>query len=345
MSLILGIESSCDETAAAVVLDGRNVRSNIVATQHDLHERFRGVVPELASRAHLEHILPVIMEALDTAGVKLDDLDAVAIGHEPGLIGSLLVGLGAAKALAFSRDIPLIGVNHIHAHLWSPSLGASPLAFPALGVVASGGHTSLAILRGANEVEFIGRTIDDALGEAFDKVAAILEAGYPGGPAIDRLARLGDDNALKFPMARLGDTFDVSYSGLKTAVLYAVRGRPEGRGRNVTYPRSAADLTQSHKADVAASFERAAIGALIRTIERALDAHEVVCVVAGGGVTANSRFRSDLQARCDRRGIPVRLARPDYCIDNAAMIAGLADALLAVGIRHGMDLSARPRCC
>ena len=192
MALILGIESSCDETAAAVVRDGCEVMSNVVATQHDLHERYSGVVPEIASRAHLERILPVIKDCLSDAGVKLDELDAIAVGHEPGLIGSLLVGLGAAKALAWSTGLPLIGVNHVWAHLWSPCLNNDPIEFPAIGLVASGGHTALYLLKGPTQMEVIGSTIDDAIGEAFDKAATILEAGYPGGPAIESLATQGD---------------------------------------------------------------------------------------------------------------------------------------------------------
>lgn len=343
MALILGIESSCDETAAAVVRDGRLVLSNVVATQHELHERYSGVVPEIASRAHLERILPVIRESLREASVELTDLDAIAVGHEPGLIGSLLVGLGAAKALAWSLGCPLIGVNHVHAHLWSSCLEQSPLEFPALGLVASGGHTALYVMRGAVDISMVGSTIDDAVGEAFDKAATILEAGYPGGPAIDALASEGNDQAITLPVARLGDTLDFSYSGLKTALLYAVRGRPEGRGRAVTYPRSVTELTTQARSDAAASFQRAAIEALVRNIKRALDQHQVTCLLAGGGVTANSRLRHELTQLCESRQLPLRLAAPAYCVDNAAMIAGLADALLAHGTRHGMDLSASAR--
>lgn len=343
MALVLGIESSCDETASAVVRNGRLVLSNVVATQHELHERYSGVVPEIASRAHLERILPVIRESLREAEVELADLDAVAVGHEPGLIGSLLVGLGAAKALAWSIERPLIGVNHVHAHLWSPCLESGPILFPALGLVASGGHTALYLVRSPVDISIIGATIDDAVGEAFDKAATILEAGYPGGPAIDELAVGGDEKAIALPVARLGDTLDFSYSGLKTALLYAVRGRPEGRGRAVTYPRAISELTAQARADAAASFQRAAIEALVRNIKRALDQHQVSCLLAGGGVTANSRLRRELAALCEARSVPLRLAAPAYCVDNAAMIAGLADALLATGTQHGMDLPAAAR--
>lgn len=343
MALILGIESSCDETAAAIVRDGCEVMSNVVATQHDLHERYSGVVPEIASRAHLERILPVIKDCLSDAGVKLDELDAIAVGHEPGLIGSLLVGLGAAKALAWSTGLPLIGVNHVWAHLWSPCLNNDPIEFPAIGLVASGGHTALYLLKGPTQMEVIGSTIDDAIGEAFDKAATILEAGYPGGPAIESLATQGDPQALKLPVARLGDTLDFSFSGLKTALLYGVRGRPEGRGRDVTYPRSVGDLDQSQRADAAASFQKAAVAAIVRNLTRALERHRVRSLLAGGGVTANAELRRGLSEVAAGHSIELRLAEAAYCVDNAAMIAGLGDALHAAGVRHGMDLAAAAR--
>ena len=343
MALILGIESSCDETAAAIVRDGCEVLSNVVATQHELHERYSGVVPEIASRAHLERILPVIKDCLDEADIRLDDVDAIAVGHEPGLIGSLLVGLGAAKALAWSTGLPLIGVNHVWAHLWSPCLEKHSIDFPALGLVASGGHTAMYLLESPTRMQVIGSTIDDAIGEAFDKAATILEAGYPGGPAIEALAVQGDPEAMKLPVARLGEILDFSFSGLKTALLYGVRGRPEGRGRNVTYPRSISDLQPSQRADAAASFQKAAVTAIVRNLRRALERHEVRSLLAGGGVTANTSLRLGLNEVAQAHSIELRLAEPAYCVDNAAMIAGLGDALHAAGIRHGMDLAAAAR--
>ncbi|MBG79281.1 MAG: tRNA (adenosine(37)-N6)-threonylcarbamoyltransferase complex transferase subunit TsaD [Phycisphaerae bacterium] len=342
-SLVLGIESSCDETAAAVVRDGCEVMSSIVATQHDLHQRYAGVVPEIASRAHLERILPVIKEALREAKVELHQLSAIGIGHEPGLIGSLLVGLGAAKALSFATDTPLVGVNHVQAHLWSPCLDSEPIQYPALGVVASGGHTTISLVNGPTDISVIGQTIDDAIGEAFDKAAAILEAGYPGGPAIEQLAEEGDDQALKLPVARLGETLDFSYSGLKTALLYAVRGQPQGRGKSVSYPRSASDLDVQSRRDAAASFQRAAIRALVNNIEQALKQHEVTCLLAGGGVTANTLLRNELIRVCNEHETPLRLAQRKYCVDNAAMIAGLAHAQWTRGVSHGLDLAAAAR--
>lgn len=343
MALILGIESSCDETAAAIVRDGREVLSNVVATQHGLHERYSGVVPEIASRAHLERILPVIMESLVEADTSLDQLDAIAVGHEPGLIGSLLVGLGAAKALAWSTGLPLIGVNHVWAHLWSPCLERSPIDFPAIGIVASGGHTAIYLLQSATVMTPIGSTIDDAIGEAFDKAATILEAGYPGGPAIEQLAAKGDAMAMTLPVARLENELDFSFSGLKTALLYGVRGRPKGRGRQVTYPRSINELTVSDRADAAASFQHAAIRAVDQNLRRALEMHQVKSLLAGGGVTANIALRDAMENLSRERGIELRLALPAYCVDNAAMIAGLADALHEQGVHHGMDLPAAAR--
>ena len=342
-SLVLGIESSCDETAAAVVRDGREVLSSVVSTQHDLHQRYSGVVPEIASRAHLERILPVIQEALRLAKIELEDLSAIGIGHEPGLIGSLLVGLGAAKALAFATDTPLVGVNHVQAHLWSPCLDSDPIQYPALGVVASGGHTTISLVKGPTDISVIGQTIDDAIGEAFDKAAAILEAGYPGGPAIEQLAAEGDGQALKLPVARLGDTLDFSYSGLKTALLYAVRGQPQGRGRSVSYPRSVSDLDPQERRDAAASFQHAAIRALVNNVEQAMKQEKVSCLLAGGGVTANTLLRNELARVCEAHQLPVRLATRQYCVDNAAMIAGLAHAQWTRGVCHGMDLAASAR--
>jgi N6-L-threonylcarbamoyladenine synthase len=357
--LILGIETSCDETAAAVVRGAREVLSNVVASQHDLHAEFAGVVPEIASRAHLERILPVIKTALREADVELSGLDAIAVGHRPGLIGSLLVGVSAAKALAWSLGKPLIGVDHILAHLFACELseplaagsagalveesrvaqihpraepGANghgppiPIIFPAIGLVVSGGHTSLFLVRGVLDIELIGRTIDDAAGEAFDKAATILELGYPGGPAIDRLAREGNDRAHDFPGVFLGpESLDFSFSGLKTALLYAVRGVPHGRGGDASFARDASMLSHQEKADFAASFQRAVVRAIMKRIDRALDQNpEIRCLVVGGGVSANTRLRADLCALASKRGLDFRLPHPAYCIDNAAMIAGYA---------------------
>ncbi len=402
MTLILGIETSCDETAAAVVADGRVVRSNVVASQHELHATYGGVVPEIASRAHVQRIEPVVRRALDEAGVSAARVDAVAVGNRPGLIGSLLVGVSAAQALAWALGRPLIGVDHVHAHLYAAELVPAPPQrgpaaptplpsggagggwarapdgastedrgtaaghaeapptdlprggrgsepgpadephYPALGLVVSGGHTSLYAVRGPLELELLGRTIDDAVGEAYDKAAVILEAGYPGGPRLDGLAQRGDGRAHELPRSMLeAGSLDFSFSGLKTALLYAVRGRPVGRGRRASFPRSAAELTDRQRADFAASFQEAVVDVLIAKIERAL-AHlpEARRVVVGGGVSANSLLRKRLGELGERRGVAVNLPELALCVDNAAMIAGLAHARLEAGQVDGLDLPA-----
>lgn len=339
--LILGIESSCDETAASVVRDGRDVLSNVIASQHDLHEKFGGVVPEIASRAHIERMLPVIDEALEAAGVKLEALDAIAVGNRPGLIGSLLVGVSAAKALAWSLGKPLVAVDHVEAHLYAAALDDEPIQYPALGLVVSGGHTSLYHLQGPTRMDRLGGTIDDAVGEAFDKVAAILELGFPGGPILDKIARGGNDKAVKFPRTLLEhDSLMFSFSGVKTSVLYHVRGQPIGRGRSATFARDASALSEQEKADVAASFQAAAVDVLIEKIRRAMGRVDTRSLVIGGGVSANSRLRAEVQKFGDKHNIPVRLPKMKYCVDNAAMIAGLATHLLAAGQTADMTLEA-----
>mgnify|MGYP005841215101 CR=1 FL=1 len=370
MPLILGLESSCDETGAALVEGGSLVRSNVVWTQHKLHERYRGVVPEIASRAHLERILPVIHEALDRDGSSLADLDALAVGNRPGLIGSLIVGVSAAKALAWSLQLPLIGIDHVQAHLHAPLLREQPQGsgirdlgsggnsqsqevrgkksevssdrrqsapapipdprslYPALGLVVSGGHSSLYRLDGPLQLTLLGRTIDDAVGEAYDKAAVILDVPYPGGPNLDKLASQPDADPSRFdlPRSMLGpDSLDFSFSGLKTALLYAVRGHPVKRGDGASFQRSVADLSPEDRRDLAAAFQHAAIDALFLKIERALDAQpHVQCVLMGGGVSANSLLRRRAAEFAQRRGIPVLIPPLAYCLDNAAMVAGLA---------------------
>jgi N6-L-threonylcarbamoyladenine synthase len=332
MSLILGIESTCDETAAAVVADGFDVRSNVVASQVELHAKYRGVVPEIASRAHIENILPVLREALNRAACGLADIDAIAVAHRPGLIGSLLIGVTAAKTLAWSLSRPLIGVDHVHAHLYSVMLERNEIpAMPAIGLVCSGGHTALYHVNGWHDVQLIGSTIDDAVGEAYDKVAAILGLGYPGGPVIDELARDGEPKAIRFPRSMLDRTsLDFSFSGLKTAVLYHVRGVP---GRD-TAPPPPPDQQQLH--DIAASFQAACIEVILAKLRRAIDQHQGRSVIVGGGVSANRGLREAL-ATFD---LPVFLPPLRYCTDNAAMSAGLAHVHLAQGLTSGLDLDA-----
>lgn len=347
-SLILGIETSCDETAAAVVESGKSVLSSVVASQTNLHAEYGGVVPELASRAHAECILPVVRRALAEAGVRLDALHAVAVGHRPGLIGALVVGVSAAKALAWSLSVPLIGADHVHAHLYAGDLGASQeTEFPAVGLVVSGGHTSLYLLKSWTELTRLGATIDDAMGEAFDKGAAILGLPFPGGPSLDALAAGpgADDRALDFPVSRLAPTsLDFSFSGLKTSLLYAVRGLP---GRGGVFERDHRSLSDARRADLAASFQRAAVRAAILKLERALDqagsiSPGVKTILAGGGVTANSRLRRELAELAARRGMALRLPEARFCVDNAAMIAGLGFHLLGAGPPSPLDLRAVP---
>jgi N6-L-threonylcarbamoyladenine synthase len=356
--ILFGIESSCDETAASVVRAeaGRlQVLSDVVSTQHDLHERYKGVVPEIASRAHVERILPVVRLALNEAGLAYRDLDGIAVGHRPGLIGSLLVGTSAAKALAWSLERPLIGVDHVAAHLFAGVLDREPCRYPALGLVVSGGHTSLFLVREPLRLELLGRTIDDAIGEAFDKAATMLGLGYPGGPLVDRLAASGDDRAVEFPMAWLGRDaegerrLDVSFSGLKTALLYAVRGVPERRPRGAPrgqppiYRRSAADLSDQERADLAASFQRAAVLGVVQVVERALDRlGSMPTLLVGGGASANSRLRAELTSLAETRGIDLRLPPLRWCIDNAAMIAGYGAYRLAAGESDSLGLAPQP---
>jgi len=329
MATILGIESTCDETAAAVVSDGARVLSNIVATQTQLHAKYRGVVPEIASRAHLENMLPVIEQALSAAGVKLSDIDAIAVAHRPGLIGSLLIGVTAAKTLAWALDKPLVGVDHVQAHLYSVMLDsqAAPL-MPAVGLVVSGGHTALYRLNSFTDVEMLGSTLDDAAGEAYDKVAAMLNLGYPGGPIIDRLAEGGRPGAVEFPRAMLDRaSLDFSFSGLKTSVLYRVRG-PLGR--------SELNLSDEQLKDVAAAFQAACVDVLCEKIRRAAARINARSIIIGGGVSANRGLR----AAVANFSLPVFLPLPRYCTDNAAMTAGLASLLLEAGKVSGLDLDA-----
>ena len=336
MATILGIESTCDETAASVVVDGFDVRSNVVASQVDLHAKYRGVVPEIASRAHIENILPVLRESLERAKISMSDLDAVAVACRPGLIGSLLIGVTAAKTLAWSLGKPLIGVDHVHAHLYSVVLDgnvAPPL--PAVGLVCSGGHTALYELNDWLDVRLIGSTIDDAVGEAYDKVAAILGLGYPGGPILDELAVDGNPRAVRFPRTLLGrQSLDFSFSGLKTAVLYHVRGVPR-RGETVK-TESAEPLTRSALADIAASFQAACIDVIREKLHRAAIGISARSIIVGGGVSANRGLREAMK----KFPLPVFFPPLKYCTDNAAMSAGLAHAFFAVGKFSDLDLDA-----
>jgi N6-L-threonylcarbamoyladenine synthase len=303
---ILGLETSCDETAAAVVEDGRVVRSSVVSSQVELHARFGGVVPEIASRAHVERITAVIADALVEAGVELGDLDAVAACHGPGLAGALLVGVSAAKALALVTGLPYVGVNHLEAHLYASWLEEPALEPPLAVLIASGGHTMAVVMEGHGRYRVHGQTVDDAAGEAFDKVARFLGLGYPGGPAIDRLARSGDPGAIRFPRAMPG-VADFSFAGLKTAVVNHVRRHP---GASV--------------ADVAASFQEAVVDQLVDKLVAAADAAGAPVLVLGGGVAANSRLRARVGEVGAATGRRVILAPMALCTDNGAMIAATA---------------------
>jgi len=303
---ILGLETSCDETAAAVVDEGRHVLSSVVSSQVDLHARFGGVVPEIASRAHVELIGPVIADALGEAGVDLDDVDAVAACHGPGLAGALLVGVSAAKALALVADVPYVGVNHLEAHLYAAWLEEADLEPPLAVLVASGGHTLLVIVEAHGRYRVVGQTLDDAAGEAFDKVARFLGLGYPGGPEIDRLAVEGDPDAIAFPRAMPGEA-DFSFSGLKTAVVNHVRGHPD-----------------APVADVAASFQAAVVDQLTDKLVAAADAAGATALVLGGGVAANSSLRARVEALAAASGRRAFVPARSLCTDNAAMIAAAA---------------------
>jgi N6-L-threonylcarbamoyladenine synthase len=327
---VLGIETSCDETAAAIVEDGRRALADVVATQIDIHRRWGGVVPELASRNHVVQILPVVDEALTRAGLAPRDLDAVAVTSGPGLVGALLVGVQAAKALAAAWEKPLVPVNHLEGHLVAAFLAETPPAFPYLGMVVSGGHTSLYAARGFGDYRLLGQTRDDAAGEAFDKGAKLLGLPYPGGVAIDRLAKEGDAGAVRFPKAIVkGADLDFSFSGLKTALLLHVKkhGVPEGKAL----------------ADLCASYQEAIVRALVEKAFRAARRLQFDRLVLSGGVAANSRLRAAATAKAaEYEGMSVFLPPVKLCTDNAAMIAVAGTHAFARGLRGGADLNADP---
>ncbi|MCP5029325.1 MAG: tRNA (adenosine(37)-N6)-threonylcarbamoyltransferase complex transferase subunit TsaD [Actinomycetia bacterium] len=301
---VLGIETSCDETAAAVVVDGHVVLSNVVSSQVDIHARYGGVVPEIASRAHVELLNPVVAQATVEAGLPDSGPDAVAATYGPGLVGSLLVGISAAKAMAMVWGVPFIGVNHLEAHLHAALLEEPDLEMPVIVLLVSGGHTMLVHMRGVGDYEVLGSTLDDAAGEAFDKVARFLGLGYPGGPIIDRLAMEGDPEAVKLPRAMLGDSYEFSFSGLKTAVINAVRKQPE-----------------LEAADVAASFQAAVVDVLVAKARRAAADVGATGVAIGGGVAANSQLREAVLDAAVADGIQAFLPSRSMCTDNAAMVA------------------------
>jgi N6-L-threonylcarbamoyladenine synthase len=326
---VLGIETSCDETGVAIVEDGR-ILSNLIASQVDVHRRFGGVVPELASRAHVEALQPLLDEALETAGCAFADLDGVAVTVGPGLVGALLVGIAGAKAIALASGAPLIGVNHLEGHILSNAIEHGPEPAPAVCLVVSGGHTMLVHMPELHRYEVLGQTVDDAAGEAFDKVARFLGLGFPGGPALDRLARDGNPEAIRFPraMADSGD-YDFSLSGLKTAVLRHVKAERQA-GREID------------PADLAASFQEAIVDVQVSKTMAAVRDRGVETVLLGGGVVANTRLRERMEKAGAENGIRVRFPSMDLCTDNGAMIALAGASRLARGERTALSVGADP---
>jgi len=334
--LILGIETSCDETSAAVVKDGKEIVSSIILSQDVLHRQFGGVVPEIACRAHLESIVSVLNSALSDAKVQLAEIDAIAVVNTPGLIGALLIGVTAAKTLCMALDVPLLAINHLHAHIYANNLEHENIPYPTISLVVSGGHTTLFLSESETKHTPLGWTIDDAAGEAFDKVSKILGLGYPGGPVIDKLARCGNRRAVTFPRAYLEkDSLDFSFSGLKTAVLYHYRGQDAKTSGSKT-------PSDQEIADIAASFQEAVVDVLIDKTVLASRMYNVRGIALGGGVAANSRLRQRLQEVSKEIGIPVYCPSPKLCTDNAAMVAGLAYKKYLEGDISLLDVEAIP---
>ena len=336
MTYIFGIESTCDDTCAAVVRDGVEVLSNVVSSQDELHERFRGVVPEIASRAHLERIVPVMERALEVSGLSLEEMDAVAVSNRPGLIGGLLVGLTTAKALSLLLELPLLAVDHVRAHVYAGMMAAPDWEPPAAALTASGGHTFLCLVRGPLDMRFLGRTIDDAGGEAFDKGANILGL-RGGGPALDRLAREGNPRAFRFPRPMKDEGYDFSFSGLKTALLYKVYG-PGSR-----MPAGGSPPPDAPLADLAASYQEAICDVFVLKTMRAAEEFGARTVFVTGGVAANSRLREKTAERCAEAGVRAVFPPLSLCTDNAAMIAGLAMHHYLAGDFAPLDVQADAR--
>lgn len=327
---ILAIESSCDETAAAVVVNGRDVRSNIISSQIDLHTVYGGVVPEIASRKHVENINYVILEALDTAQMTLGDIDAIAVTYGPGLVGALLVGVAEAKAISYARNIPLIGVHHIEGHISANYIENKELEPPYICLVVSGGHSHLVKVTDYGEYEVLGRTRDDAAGEAFDKVARAIGLGYPGGPKIDKVSKQGNPKAISFPRANIADhPYDFSFSGLKSAVLnYLNQCEMKGESYN--------------QADVAASFQQSVVDVLTEHAMLAMQETGMKKLAIAGGVASNSALRQAMQEKCKANDIMFYYPSPILCTDNAAMIGAAGYYEYQKGVRHGLDLNAIP---
>ncbi|MBR1759367.1 MAG: tRNA (adenosine(37)-N6)-threonylcarbamoyltransferase complex transferase subunit TsaD [Lachnospiraceae bacterium] len=327
---ILAIESSCDETAAAVVVDGRKVLSNVISSQIDIHKLYGGVVPEIASRKHVENINGVIEEALSQAEMTLSDMDAIAVTYGPGLVGALLVGVAEAKAIAFAAKKPLIGVHHIEGHVSANYIAHPELEPPFLCLIVSGGHTHLVVVKDYGEYEIIARTRDDAAGEAFDKVARAIGLGYPGGPKVDKLAKEGNPKAIAFPRAVVEDApLDFSFSGLKSSVLNYLNGA-QMKGEQI------------NRADVAASFQQSVVDVLVGHTMQAAKELGITKVAMAGGVASNSALRAGMEAACEKEGFSLYYPTPILCTDNAAMIGSAAYYEYIKGVRDGWDLNAVP---
>lgn len=328
--MILAIESSCDETAAAVVKNGREVLSNVISSQIELHKLYGGVVPEIASRKHIEKINQVIEEALSEAKVTLDDIDAVGVTYGPGLVGALLVGVAEAKAIAYAKKLPLVGVHHIEGHISANFIENKELEPPFVCLVVSGGHTHLVCVKDYGKYEIIGRTRDDAAGEAFDKVARAIGLGYPGGPKIDKLSKEGNPDAIVFPKAHIQDApYDFSFSGVKSAVLNYINGcKMKGEEYN--------------RADIAASFQKAVTDVLVENAMRAVEEYGLSKFAIAGGVASNSTLRAAMQKACEEKNVEFYYPSPIFCTDNAAMIGVAAYYEYLNGTRHGWDLNTVP---
>jgi len=329
--LILAIETSCDDTGAAVILNGRKILSNVVSSQISVHQKYGGVVPELASRKHIESIVPIVVEALEKARVTLKEIDGIAVTQGPGLVGSLLIGLSFAKSIAFARGLSFIGVNHIEAHLSAIFLEEKPPRFPFIGLVVSGGHTSLFRMDGFGKYRRLGQTRDDAAGEAFDKVAKLLGLGYPGGPIIDELSRAGNPKAVRFPRPVLSkNSLDFSFSGLKTAVVNFVKAHPE----------PPEGYSEGLIKDIVSSFQEAVVEVLVKKTVQAAQYEGLKRIVLSGGVAANQRLRQKIKEESIKQKLKVYLPSPSFCTDNAAMVGVVGYEYLMRGIRSPLSLNA-----
>jgi N6-L-threonylcarbamoyladenine synthase len=329
--LVLAIETSCDDTGAAIILDGRKILSNVVSSQVSIHQKYGGVVPELASRRHIEAIVPIVTASLETANVTLKEIDGIAVTQGPGLIGSLLVGLSFAKSLSFVTGLPFVGVNHVEAHLSAIFLEEGLPRFPFIGLVVSGGHTSLFRVDGFGKYQRLGQTRDDAAGEAFDKVAKLLRLGYPGGPIIDELSQRGNPRAIRFPRPSLGkNSLDFSFSGLKTAVVNYVKAHPEPTGG---YSK---DLVR----DIVSSFQEAVVDVLVKKTLQAAQQQGLKRIVLSGGVAANRNLRQKIREEASREKVKLYIPSPSFCTDNAAMVGVVGYEYLKRGIRSPLSLNA-----